>query len=186
MNAAPQSRQLAFLKFDSDLLFRAAYDAQFKHFMGVFYFWITVMTFPGSAGLIAGDHIRPHSLGLLLISLAVLGLFISLKMFDIRCSQLTYVHHLNNERSEMVRLLGGPTAFQIPIPYVPPPNLRNAALTDFGFWMALIMSSIEGIYMGYGLYRYEPMSCYWCGGCILFLVGTGAYLFFILAKVPAR
>ena len=40
--------------------FRKLSELQFTHFMGVFYFWIGVVTFPATAGLLTTDIEPPQ------------------------------------------------------------------------------------------------------------------------------
>src|SRR5215204_177361 len=74
-------------------------ELQFNHFMAVFYFWIAVITVPTSASLISNlsvtDVKKPLFYGILCFLVAFIGFFLSLKMFDIRRSQLRYIQKLN-------------------------------------------------------------------------------------------
>ena len=80
-----------FFERESDI-FLKYYEIQFNHFMRVFYFWIAVITLPATAGLIAGNgKLFQENIALLLYLLAIVGILLSLKMYDIRCSQLRYI-----------------------------------------------------------------------------------------------
>lgn len=71
--------------------FQKAFELQFNHFMGVFYFWIGVVTLPATAGLLTTDKaISSVNLALLSLLIAIISLFASTKLYDIRCSQLKY------------------------------------------------------------------------------------------------
>jgi hypothetical protein len=123
-----------------------AYELQFNHFMGVFYFWIVVVGAPISAGILTTLGLEGSqkftALGILCIFVSLLGVFLSAKMFDIRHSQLRYVKKLNEirdhfwqtykieETNKLVHL--GKNA-----------DLAKTAKTDFGTHMAWIMSLIH-------------------------------------------
>ena len=66
------------------------YEIQFNHFMGVFYFWIGIVSVPATAGLLT-KKVPPENLALLSFLIAILGYFVSAKMYDVRCSQLRYI-----------------------------------------------------------------------------------------------
>ena len=130
-----------------------SYEIQFTHFMGVFYFWVAVVTFPATAGLIASQHRLPsHHFSLLLFLLALLGFFLLAKMSDIRCSQLKYVRNMNEARYQLYE----DAKQELPKNYVPPfgknINVRKIALRDFGLVMAIVMSAVNGAYVGYAFY----------------------------------
>ncbi len=163
------------------------YELQFTHFMGVFYFWIAVMTFPATAGLIASPEIMtPFQFGLLLIFLAALGIFLSAKMFDIRCSQLHYTHNLNQLRDHLYAYAkdGLPPDFEVQ--FGKDVNLRCVALTDFGMYMALIMSIVSGVYAGLSIYLF--LELIWASilvGMVIAVLGVAIYWRFVNKKVPA-
>lgn len=84
--------------------FQKSAELQFTHFMGVFYFWTLVVSAPVTAGLLtSSDKNADSRLGILLLLTAVLGLFLSAKMFDIRCSQLKYIAEINQIRDILVK-----------------------------------------------------------------------------------
>lgn len=83
----------SFLRTEYEFLTKA-YEVQFTHFMGVFYFWIVVIGAPTAAGVIA----EVVSLGAICIGAGLLGLFLAAKMFDIRFSQFRYIAKMNELR----------------------------------------------------------------------------------------
>ncbi|MDP1624216.1 MAG: hypothetical protein Q8L64_00450 [bacterium] len=70
--------------------FQKAYEIQFTHFMGVFYFWIGVATAPVAAGLLSKHELDSPVLPILLALVAFIGLFLSAKMFDISITAQGY------------------------------------------------------------------------------------------------
>ena len=162
-----------------------SYEVQFTHFMGVFYFWMAVVTFPATAGLIASQHqLSPGKFALLLHFLALLGFFLLAKMSDIRCSQLKYVRNMNEARYNLYEY----AKQKLPANYVPPfaknPNVRKIALTDFGLIMAIAMSAVNAAYTGYALYlnsgdAYRSI----CYGAYAWGVGFLIYFCFVWFKL---
>ena len=133
-----------------------SFELQFNHFMGVFYFWIAVITAPISASLIsnlgAQDSVKPLIYGILCFLVAFIGLFLSIKMFDIRRSQLRYAQKLNELRAyfwqtyikeEKLIPLGMENGKWV--------DVFQKARTDFGQKMALTMSLVHGILVLVGL-----------------------------------
>lgn len=134
-------------------------ELQFNHFMAVFYFWIAVITVPTSAGLISNlsvtDAKKPLFYGILCFLVAFIGFFLSLKMFDIRRSQLRYIQKLNEVRAyfwnkyfkdENLVPLGMENGKWV--------DLFQKARTDFGRTMALTMSIVHGILVTVGLFQF--------------------------------
>ena len=83
--------------------FQKAAELQFTHFMQVFYFWTAIVTAPITAGLVfANAEITAHPVFPIFLALiALLGWFLSAKMFDIRCSQLKYLANINDTRGAL-------------------------------------------------------------------------------------
>lgn len=168
--------------------FLKAYEIQFTHFMGVFYFWIAVVTFPATAGLIASNHAlsRP-SFALLLHTLALLGFFLAAKMYDIRCSQLRYIVYMNEARKRLFEMI--PEKDQ-PHDYKPPgKDFRpiKTALRDFGMIMAVVMSIVNAAYTGYALYiqttQIGPSIRYGLG---MLAFGVVMYVLFVWRKLRSK
>lgn len=162
-----------------------SYEIQFTHFMGVFYFWVAVVTFPATAGLIASQYQFPKPyFALLLCILALIGFFLAAKMFDIRCSQLKYVRYMNEARYHLY--LDAKT--ELPDDYNPPFgrdfNARKVALRDFGLFMAIIMSAVNAAYLGYAVYLISENICKsvgYSGGA--WLLGFLTYFGFVWFKL---
>ena len=132
--------------------FEKASEIQFNHFMGVFYFWVGVVSIPATAGLLTAENINPKYLAYLSLIIAVLGHFLSAKMFDIRCSQLNYLTIINEFRHYLYKLEKNNLSSNYKHPYPYDTNLRRVAFRDFGFYMAIIMSSIDALFFGVGIY----------------------------------
>jgi hypothetical protein len=138
--------------------FQKLSEERFSHFMQVFYFWTAIVTAPITAGLILnqGAFTSNAAFPFFLFLIAILGWFLSAKMFDIRCSQLGYINDLNYIRRRFY--IGLHKDFQTS--YIIPQfdknlmakDLRDAAKHDFGIWMAITMSILDGVYFGVGLY----------------------------------
>ena len=108
---------------------------------------IAVVTFPATAGLIAGTTtLGDGKFGLLLVLLAILGVFLSAKMFDIRCSQLKYIVKINEVRYHIHVEVKSALPKDFNLTFDRDVNLRQVALTDFGMAMAVVMSLVNGAY----------------------------------------
>ncbi len=173
-----------FLRGEYDALHKMAYESQFNHFMGVFYFWIAVVTFPATAGLIASSGTF-EQFGSLLVLLAILGAFLSTKMFDIRCSQLKYIVMMNEIRYHLHSDVKNDLPRDFDLPFDRNADLRKVALTDFGMAMAVVMSLVNGAY------AFSAAKLLGASSCPASLLGVGFALFclglyvaFILKKVP--
>jgi hypothetical protein len=118
------------------------FEIQFNHFMGVFYFWVALITAPLTAGLLS-DPSLSTVLGVLFISVASLGFFLSAKMFDIRKSQLRYAQKMNEIRTFFWHKYKIEEKHQL-LPLGKNANLARISTTDFGMYMALIMSIVHG------------------------------------------
>ncbi len=116
--------------------------------MGVFYFWIAIITAPLTAGLLSDPNLG-KVLGILFISIASLGFFLSAKMFDIRKSQLRYAHKINEIRIFFWNKYKIEEKHQI-APLGKNTNPAKISKTDFGLYMAMIMSLVHGGLMLYG------------------------------------
>ena len=167
--------------------FQKLAELQYTHFMQVFLFWTAVVIAPITAGLLV-EHSNGASstnLPILLVGIAVLGFFIAAKMFDIRCSQLTYIATLNYFRAYLYEDIKD----HLPKSYkhqFPPEDLRKKALNDFGIIMAFTMSVVHGFYLGYGLPRL--LLCQsnfdWQIFICSCLVGIGMYFLILLWRGP--
>ena len=177
-----------FLRIEHDTLFKMAYESQFNHFMGVFYFWIAVVTFPGTAGLIANSAtLDNEQFGWLLALIATVGVFLSAKMYDIRCSQLKYIVKINEVRYQLHAEVKADFSKDYNATFNWSRSLRNVALTDFGMAMAIVMSLVNGAYsfvaaslLGNAKY------CSVLVGCGIGLLSLGLYIAFVLKKVPEQ
>jgi hypothetical protein len=132
-----------------------AYELQFNHFMGVFYFWTAVVGVPITAGILTNlelnDFEKLTAFGILCIVVCFLGFFVSLKMFDIRQSQFRYIKKMDEIRDYFWRI--NKIEENSKISHIG----KNAdyvkiAKTDFGMYMALIMSITHGILLSVGTY----------------------------------
>lgn len=150
-----------------------AYELQFTHFMGVFYFWIPAVTLPTSAVVLANLGSRPVPLGLLFCFIALIGFFLSAKMFDIRRSQVRYLERTNKLRGALwgryrVEYWTGIA------PMGKEADLTRIALTDFGRTMALTMSAVHGALTGIGLWNVLTGLGY--DHCVLLLAVSGGLI----------
>lgn len=175
-----------FLRREYDSLHKVAYESHFTHFMAVFYFWIAVVTFPATAGLIAGNKNLPDcKFGLLLALLSILGVLLSAKMFDIRCSQLMYIKEINEVRYQLHAEVKSDIPTDFKLPFGRDRNLRHVARTDFGIYMAVVMSLVNG---AYAFYAAKLLGCtlrgtiFW--GFVAAMVCLGSYFLLVLCKVP--
>lgn len=133
-----------FLRTEYEFL-NKAYEIQFTHFMGVFYFWIAVIGIPTTAGIITN-----HS-DILCIGAGLMGVFLSAKMFDHRHSQYWYIAKMNElrnhfwlkfdiEKVDKIEMAGKNA------------DLKKAARKDFGVKMAWIMSIFNSALIAVGIY----------------------------------
>ncbi len=158
----------SFLRIEYEFLAKA-YEVQFTHFMGVFYFWIAVIGAPTTAGVIA----KVVNVGFLCIGSGLLGIFLAAKMFDIRHSQFRYIAKMNELRgrfwskfdimkNDKIEMLGKDT------------DLEKIARTDFGIIMAWVMSLINGLLIAGGVFLLRPLNLaafnFALAGAILILV----------------
>lgn len=148
--------KLTFLLTEYEFM-QKCFELQFNHFMAVFYFWVAVITAPISASLISNlgiqDSVKPFIYGTLCFLVTFIGLFLSLKMFDIRRSQLRYTQKLNEIRAYFWQSYIKKADKLIPLgmedgKWV---DVFQNARTDFGQKMALIMSLAHGILVVVGL-----------------------------------
>lgn len=167
------------LKYWDDL--QQAYQTQFKHFMGVFEFWIAIVGVSTSLCLlVAKDKIiylynGNFFVGLLFMLIGFVAGFVTIKMFDIRGSQLRYILKLNTLSKELWERFRIKEVVDIEIPYKNT-DINYEAKHDFGMKMAWIMSSINSLIITFGLYlilREQINSNQWiCFGilvCVIFV-----------------
>jgi hypothetical protein len=176
-------------------IYQKAYKIQFTHFMNVFYFWTAVVTAPVTV-LTSSGNTNQSYFPLLLILIAILGFFLSLKMFDIRCSQLRYTSDMNFLRHFLYKEVKGNLPENYEHLYPPDTNLRKTARKDFGKWMAIIMSLLDSTYFCFGLILLQAgfslASAYHIIIIILFVIfsiifcyfGIWIYFHFVNQKVP--
>jgi hypothetical protein len=168
--------------------FLKSYEIQFTHFMGVFYFWITIVTFPATAGLIAKEHaLSEDNFILLLRLLAGLAFFVAAKMYDIRCSQLKYIKFKNDAQQQLYNLI---PENDRPKDYTPTGRNfkpRKAALLDFGIMMAIIMSLVEAAYIGYAEFlKTTNMIQAIEYSFVIWIFGIIVYILFVLIKLRPK
>src|SRR5690606_6405700 len=132
--------------------FQKASEMQFEHFMKVFYFWTIVVTAPITAGLLSDDSkINSPTFGMLLLLIGLIGFFLTLKIFDIRCSQLRYIAKINQIRAILYMQIKKDN-LDLYQELIPPNNdLRKTALEDFGWKMALTMSFLNAVILGFAV-----------------------------------
>ncbi|HEY9152959.1 MAG TPA: hypothetical protein VIN60_08755 [Anaerolineales bacterium] len=172
------------------------YEVQFNHFMGVFNFWIALITLPSAAGIITlmakgpteTDAITSpdHFVGLLLAILGVIGMFLSAKMFDIRKAELGYIDDMNHARGALYDQI-----HDLPETYKPrflgDQDLQKVACEDFGKWMAIVMSTVNAIYIGGALWYFVPSLFLALPIAVLTLLfGCGTYVDLVIRKVPPK
>lgn len=164
--------------------FQKASELQFTHFMGVFYFWTLVVSAPVTAGLLTstGEH---RTLGILLLLTSFLGLFLSAKMFDIRCSQLRYISEINRIRGIFYDGIKNDIPKDYGISFPPNKDLRRTALSDFGIIMAITMSALEAVFFGFALPLVQGISefNFW-GSILFFILGLAIYISIIFWRGP--
>lgn len=168
--------------------FTKAYEVNFTHFMGTFYFWTGIMTLPATAGLLAKDTIMtPIAFSSLFGLLAILGIFLTAKMYDIRCSQLKYIHFVDHARHYLYKEVKTRLPKEYKHPFDTDNNLWHIALTDFGMIMAIVMSLVNAAYAACCILFLGTDS--WWRAATVFLVltifGIGLYALFVFRKVPS-
>jgi hypothetical protein len=183
MNKEAHDYLIAELKF-----YQKAYEIQFTHFMGVFYFWSVVVTAPATAGLLtfSGDANYP-AFPILLVLIALMGWFLSAKMFDIRCSQLKYISKMNYVRYTLYQDAKAnlPESYKHPFP--PDTDFRKTAFTDFGMIMAIVMSALDSTFLGFALPLLQGSGGYnWDTFTIYFLFGIATYFAIVLWRLPVQ
>jgi hypothetical protein len=128
--------------------FQKAFELQFSHFMGVFYLWTGLIGLPVTAGLLlsvdTADRAKSLRLVVLCLVLVALGWFLSLKMFDIRRSQLRYATRLNDVRVALYKASKIQEKYNLE-PYGAGVNLVDTARKDFGMTMATVMALCHGV-----------------------------------------
>lgn len=167
----------AFLISEYEFL-QKAYEVQFNHFMGVFYFWVAVITAPITAGLVSEPKLE-QTLGIICIAVASLGFFLSVKMFDIRKSQLRYTNKMNEIRGFFWRKYKIEERYLL-IPLGKNTNLAKISKTDFGMYMALTMSLVHGglFFVSLRLF-YVSLFLSLLGGALLLLINVWLYFKFM-------
>jgi len=163
-----------------------AYELQFTHFMGVFYFWTVVVTAPATAGLLtSGSNTNQTNLPILLLLVALMGWFLSAKMFDIRCSQLRYIININQVRQHLYDDLKAHLPKKYQISFSADTNLQRTAFSDFGMIMAFTMSAIDAAFLGFAV---PPLQGYmgfnWNYFWLYLLFGIDTYLTLVILRVP--
>jgi hypothetical protein len=138
------------------------YEVQFNHFMGVFYLWAGVLGAGITASFLSNLDLsviqKSWTLGITLWITALLGIFLSQKMFDIRMSQFRYIGKLNEMRIffwEKYKLNE-----ECLTPLSKNVNLSQIAKTDFGKYMAYVMSGTHGGLVFFGALS-MPCSIYY-------------------------
>ncbi len=168
--------------------FQKAAEVQFTHFMQVFYFWTVVVTAPITAGLLVtpGSFTSDKSaLPIILVLIAFIGWFLAAKMFDIRCSQLRYISKINFVRAAMFDEVKDHLPKGYIPPFLPETDLRDEAFKDFGVLMAIAMSAIDGVCLGFGLPLLQGKTTFsWCFSIPYFIVGLATYFAIILWRGP--
>lgn len=167
--------------------FQKAAELQFTHFMQVFYFWTAVVTAPITAGLLftRTDLTSNPVFPIFLALIALLGWFLSAKMFDIRCSQLKYLAIINYYRGALYNGVKGHLPRNYNLPYPPETDLRNEAFKDFGPFMAFTMSGINAVYLGFGInLLYSQTTFNWYAFIIFFLFGFSTYYALLMWRGP--
>jgi len=165
--------------------FQKSFELQFNHFMGVFYFWIGVVTLPATAGLLTTDKDMPlENLAFLSLLIAIVSLFTSAKMFDIRCSQLKYAFYINEIRQQIYDAVQtGIPSYKHPFP--DNSNLREQARKDFGAKTALVMSVVNAVFFGVSVHLFfEVLSLSILASLLWFLIGSSTYFVMINKRVP--
>ncbi len=167
--------------------FNKAYEIQFDHFMRVFYFWTVIVTAPISAGLLTiSNPLESDVFQLLLMLIAIMGWFLSAKMFDIRCSQLRYVSIMNEVRELFYRDAKNslPKSYEHPLPAAR--DLRQEAMTDFGIWMAFTMSFLDAVFFAFAVPYFLSVGpeFNWRAFVVYFLFGISTYFYLVSRRVP--
>lgn len=189
--------------------FQKAYELQFSHFMGVFYFWVAVMTVPTGAGVM-GLRNESVKFGLLYLFLGLMGTLLTAKMFDIRRSQVGYLQRVNEIRFALwkeggIRSKTGihPYGYEVKADSkegteYEERDLLLTAREDFGWYMALVMSLFNGVVFGIGVWNITKclpdcgrlLLSFFAGACIcgrlLFSVFAGVFIFWLGVKLFKR
>lgn len=133
--------------------FQKLSELQFDHFMRVFYFWTIIVTAPLSAGLVSDiSQIDSQPFGILLLLIGLIGIFLTVKIFDIRGSQLRYIAQINQIRYIFeTEIKKNDKRYFYQSLFPPWKDLRETAYEDFGMKMAITMSFINAIFLGFAL-----------------------------------
>lgn len=144
----------SFLLTEYDLL-EKEYGLQFDHFMKVFYFWIAVVGAPMTAGIVSNLGLQGQqslkAFGILCVVIALLGFFLSLKMFDIRQSQWRYIQDMNSIRKFFWEKLEIPFETNLSRLSKKPECITDVSKSDFASKMAWIMGAIHGLLLFFGM-----------------------------------
>jgi len=193
----PAQRAEDFLISDYEY-FQKGFELWANHFMGVFYLWAGAVIIPTSAGSLLTDLGVPGSdrswvFALICIGVALIGAFISLKMFDIRKAQLNYIAQMNLIRASAYEKLGITERFELQ-PYGKGSDLKAVSRRDFGLVMAIVMSLVNGIILSVGIamlaLSYGPgrfaflIGC--VGGAVLMALNLSGYFRLVVGKVPGN
>ena len=178
--------------------FQKGFELWANHFMGVFYLWAGTVIIPTTAGglltnLGVQDPDRGWLFGLICVGVALIGAFISLKMFDIRKAQLNYIAQMNLIRAKAYEKLGITERYGL-VPYGKDSNLSAVARRDFGMKMAIVMSFVNALILAVGtiavtssLYTKECALILGCfAGVLLMVFNLRGYFSLVVAKVPGK
>ena len=194
---------IEYLKSEIDYL-QENEKLQFNHFMNVFLFWSAVISIPTTAGILTKDFFwKSAPFGIVLILVGLLGFFIAVKMFDIRCSQLHYITIINDVRQTLFDLIKSNDLEGYVHPFPNKKDLVEVALHDFGMRMAEIMSSVEGVLIAFGImfitnsieidFVVFKLLGYFIGyqvaiiaGFSVIFFGLSIYKKFVLKKIPRQ
>jgi hypothetical protein len=135
--------------------FQKGFELWANHFMGVFYMWTGVVVVPTTAASLLADldvfdSGQAWLFGVICIAVALIGWYVSLKMFDIRRAQLMYAQQLNAIRCTAYDKMGITSRYGLK-PFGQGANLKESSKTDFGRFMALAMSAVHGLLMVLGV-----------------------------------
>ena len=135
--------------------FQKAFELWANHFMGVFYLWTGVIVVPATAATLlpqlgfAQNH-QSWMLGVVFIGVALVGWFISRKMFDIRKAQLNYIKQMNLIREKAYTVLGIEARFGL-TPFGKGADVKKTSGEDYGKEMGRVMSMFHGAYLAVGV-----------------------------------
>jgi hypothetical protein len=153
------------------------YEIQFNHFMAVFYLWSGVLGAGIAATVLSNLNLtniqRSTAFGISCLSALVLGFLLSLKMFDLRKSQFSYILEINQLRDFFWRNYKIKQEDKLSS-FSENANVVTISKTDFGVWMASIMSLAHGGLMFLGLYAMPFTSCKVIAGVVAGLAVTVA------------